>query len=298
MFKSVPRKAKKERREEIPPAVAEQRLKCSKYNYKYEVLPGTTSIVNNTTLYVKSDIAHPHQIKECFAAAIEQARKIYGRDFTSTIDVNLVKSRGTTYLGYAYVNLSNPSLYYLLIGMNPDGTSQSVDDTLTPSEKEHLLKFKSWADYMDEYEKITEGKIKPKISLPPFKYDEEQLKHKSSGEKEGMLVLERAHIVTGEDKKIDERKLFVTGVPAFDLNFLYTIFAPYAVTPYPMHLGVFYPKIEIKKDRQDAYYANVEYYHSYDAAFASLMLRKVSVKYKNEIITLKSSRAFKKNYMK
>lgn len=293
MFKSV---SSKKGRCEVPAAVSEQHSKCMKYNYKYESVE-KDKIANNTTFYVQSDVAHAHQIKACFEDGVRQAKSLYGESFSCTVDVNLVKSQGTTYMGYAFVNLSNPILYYLLLGLNGDGSPQTCEEKLTEEEKERLSKIKSWADYMDELDSITESKRTPLVTLPPFKYDEEQKKHKGGAEY-GNLILQRAFITPNKSEKIDEKKLFVTRVPAFDLNFLYTIFAPYAVSHYSGYPNKFYPIIEVKRDNKGEYYANIEYAHEYDAAFAFTMLFRTSVIYKGKSLELKVVRAFKKNFYK
>lgn len=133
-YKNNPRfnKHRKYEKTIIPKAVQEQSALCKRYKYVY-VRKANGNVYNNSTIYVDTQVAHKYQIEKLFNDALEKAKQmpeIFGKDFECDIMVNLVRNRGDEYLGYAFVDVTNPVFYYVILGLNPDGTERAlyVDD--------------------------------------------------------------------------------------------------------------------------------------------------------------------------
>lgn len=177
----------------INKAVLLQKQRVEKYNYQYRKEEINGNINNNTTLYLLTDTAHLHQIEEIFNKAIQKAKsmpEIFGEDFECDYKINLVKNKDNVYMGHAYIDLSNPKLYYALIGFNVDGTERVELEEIITDIKEVKLSInktesKSWADITEEEEKIENAiknlknakKLPPLLTLDPYLYDEDQRKH-------------------------------------------------------------------------------------------------------------------------
>jgi hypothetical protein len=327
----------------IPIAIQEQRRLRSKFYYSYrEVNNG--NVENNSTLYVNTGVAHPHQIEEIFLEVIEQARNmpdIFGKNFECDVQVNLVRKHTGQYMAYAFIDLSNPAIYYALIGCEIDGRERVEyipdpdwvppepsttpketksnswadldDDDWVPPEPSTTpkeTKSNSWADLDDDDWGIGEESFKPSApklrhELPPllklndFKYDEQQKIYLKTDEDYGNVGISPAFITPGVNDDHDDCKLYVSDVPANDHDFLYAIFARYARTSsYYEDEKFFYPKIQIRKNNREEdatkqkYYAIVQYAHSYDTAFALIMLQKIRAKYNGEDIFMRVRYAF------
>ncbi len=270
---------------EIPKAVVLQQKRCKKYRYSYKV---TTegNVTNNTTLYLYTELAHQSNVVSLFQKAIEQAKKmpeIFGERFECDVRVNLVKRHNGAYVGYAYVFVSSPALYYALLGMNVDGTervvyeevptpvglSTSADEALLKKlkleqEKEAMPQFgrqlqvsTNWSDYDDETDAVA-AVPKKKVQLPPiltlekYEYDEMQKEFAQKNGKPliGEVVVLPAFIEPGVGESENETILYVSDLPAQDYDLLYSMFAPYATyTSYSEgeNSKFFYPKINIRQ---------------------------------------------------
>lgn len=293
----------------IPKAVLEQRALCKKYRYIYRV-ERNGNVVNNTTLYVNTSVAHPHQVEELFIDAIERAKKmpeVFGPDFECDFRVNVVRRHTGQYLGYAFVDVSNPKFYYALIGCNTDGTErvEYVDDpnwvppkTVPRAPVDPNRKF-SWADECEDI--VSPPKIRrelpPLLVLKEYQYDDEQKSHLQTNETHGTLSVSPAFITPGVNEEYDDCSLYVSEVPAVDYDFLYKIFARYARSSYRESDNRYYPRITIRKCAKDrgsttGIYAIVKYVHHYDAAFARIMCQKIRARYNGKDIIMSVRYAF------
>lgn len=275
-------------------AAVQQKQLCAKHNYTYQVEDG--KVMNNSTIYAITSVAHMHQIEELLDDAIQQAKampEVFGEDFACDYKINLVRKHTGEYLGYAYIDLSNPKLYYALVGKNVDGSDrvEYIDDpnwvpqALVPSVGKPI----SWADETDDLErpKIRKG-LPPILCLKKYAFDEEQKRHLETQDTHGTITLLRCYITDEED--YDSTSLYVSDVPEEDYDFLYYIFARYART---RCYDKYYPQITIhtysKKHqtlKNSKYYAIVKYLHHYDAAFARLMCQKIRARYKDRDVEM------------
>lgn len=312
------RKSRK-KRSSLPVPVVEQRRLRSKFRYCYRDVHNG-NIENNTTLYVSTGVAHHHQVEAIFDNVIKKAKsmpEVFGEDFECDVQVNLVRKHSGQYMGYAFIDVSNPAVYYALIGCETDGRDRVEfvpDPTWTPpspSEIKPVATTLSWADMDDDdwfddsdFETPSAPRIRkelpPLLTLDEFDYDDQQQSYLKTKETKGNLSISPAFITPGVNDDYDDCKLFVTEVPSDDHDFLYAIFARYARNiSYREDDHYFYPKITIRKNSNgEKYYAIVQYAHSYDTAFALLMLQKVRAKYNGEDVFMRVRYAFDKNHQR
>jgi hypothetical protein len=97
------------------------------------------------------------------------------------IIVNLVTDKDGNSFRHAYVWVSDPEVYYIMTGHNPDGSERFViKDDETKNESEEInFDDMDWSDMMsEEIKKETKVKIKeelpPILSLPGYEYTPEQ----------------------------------------------------------------------------------------------------------------------------
>ncbi len=109
--------------------------------------------------------------------------------------VNLLVTKEGAYHGYGYIRISSSKIYWMLLGRNPDGSErfeEKLDPTwISPEPKPELsiseqIKLKNkanktWADVAEDEEKhihpIIRTPLDPIITIPGFKYDENQYSH-------------------------------------------------------------------------------------------------------------------------
>lgn len=308
----------------IPAAIQEQLQLRQKFHYGYRTIKNG-NVENNTTIYAKTGVAHPHQIKELFHDVIEHAKKmpeIFGLNFDCDVQVNLVQKFTGQYMGYTFVDLSNPKLYFALLGCNVDGSERAEyyddPDWVPPPEvpapvpvpKDRDVQ-KSWAEQVDsDSEENTPRKpsppkirreLKPLIKLKEYPYDEKQKLHLQTSETHGSITLSPAFITPGVKPEYDGCKLYVSEIPADDLDFLYTLFARYSRydTLTPANIArygneQYSPRITIHTSGDKKLFAIVQYHHPYDAAFALLMLQKIRASYCNLDVSIPVRYAFNK----
>jgi len=110
-------KTKKKQEVVFPSPIIKQRLLCKKHKYLYRVV-SNGNVENNSTLYIKTGVAHPHQIETLLQDVIKRAEEmpeVFGSNFECDVQVNLVRKHTGQYMAYAFVDVSNPKLYYALI---------------------------------------------------------------------------------------------------------------------------------------------------------------------------------------
>lgn len=306
---------KKQFAKSIPKAVLDQRNLCKKYQYTYRI-EKNGNIENNTTLYVNTLVAHPHQVDALFIEAIERAKKmpeVFGDDFECDFKVNVVRRHTGEYLGYAFVDVSNPKFYYALIGCNVDGSErvEYIEDpnwvppkTVPRAPSDDMIDFSKKFNWADESMDLQVSPPKIRRELPPllvlneYEYDDEQKDHLQTEETHGILSVSPAFITPGVKEEYDDRSLYVSEVPAVDYDFLYTIFTRYARSNYRESDNRYYPRITIRKcakgsdESKTGIFAIVEYAHHYDAAFARTMCQKIRARYNDKDIDMPVRHAF------
>ena len=172
----------------------------------------TKYLFDNHTLFIKCDCATKDQICSAFRDALTN----YQNDNNCSLDcrfrVNLVEDREGNSFGIAFVFVTNPAVYHMLLGKNPDG-SDRIEYTNDPSwvapadgELTNDFGWSSFSDPIytpgmdwgeisdleDEYERKLEeernrhvcpkipNQLKSLMSLPPFKLTLEQIEAKRS----------------------------------------------------------------------------------------------------------------------
>lgn len=146
----------------------------------------TGKYFDNNTLFVKSGVAHPEQLKDSLRKAIVEASRLLGRPLKVLFEVNLIVLRDGRKVGFGYIRVSNSEFFHLLAGRNADGTEriEYIDDPdwvePDPAGQDDLsLKpGQSWADFAEEEERYICPKIKrtlpPLLTLPGYSLDSKQ----------------------------------------------------------------------------------------------------------------------------
>lgn len=281
----------------VPPQVEKQRELCKKYKYVYKK-NNDGKITDNSTLYIHSGVAHQSNIQHVFDTILKKVKeeKLFGDDFECDFRINLIKNYDNEYLGYAFVWLSNPVLYYALLGCNVDGTERVEyiqDPDWKPDDK--IVEKKSWGDYDDDIPVHKKIELDSLIKLEDFKYelDEQQLEFMDDKtQKEGFLTATPGFILLNNNEELDATCLYVSNVPVQDSNLMYDIFSNYAKTPH-YNSKLYFPKINVHKTQQNNIYAIVKFASENDASFAMLMTRKIRILYNGEETIMATRFAYK-----
>ena len=291
--KDVKRPANKSQRS-VPKAVAEQLRLCTTSKYSYRVIKNSGNVENNSTLYITTGPAHPSQVNEIFDKAVQKAAlmpELFGENYKCSIILNFVHTRKGSYIGYAFVDISDPKLYYALIGCNVDGTErvEYIDDPhWVPPKRDESKSKLSWADDAPSPPQLRK-ELPALITLDKYEYDEHQKNHLQTAHTHGCVSISPAFVTPGINEDYDECSLFVSPVPD-DYEFLYATFSRYARTqPSDSH---FYPKIFIRQGKE--LHATIRYADQYDAKFALLMLRKIRAKYNDTELVMHVRNTFKR----
>jgi len=121
----------------------------------------------------------------CLSKAIKEAEKILGYKTNCKFRVNLIVDKEGKYFGFGYIRVSDPKIYWMVLGRNPDGTERIEEypdpDWKPPTNKPEKSENKSWFEMVEEeeaYIQPTIKKILPSlIPIPGYEYDEEQIEH-------------------------------------------------------------------------------------------------------------------------
>lgn len=263
-------------------------------------------IHDNHTLYVNSGVATKEQLTAAIYASLKTASRNLGRPITTAFKVNVVIVRDN-YVGYSYVRVQNKEVYNMLIGRNPDGTErvQWLDDpNWTSSTSEPVeSSTSSWADMMDEEDEAKPPQIRqllpPLMSLPPYRYDKEQLKHVTALLTEqqqklsvdeplkipsfGHFEVSRAYVTAVDEERFVPNVLCSRNIPMWitekDLK---EAFSPYASDITTKHqrkvngrfVSEAYPYVTINAGRVAFITFSAA---NHDAQFALLMTRKIEL---------------------
>lgn len=314
----------------IPDAVLVQRELRRKHKYVYRVA-NNGNIENNSTIYVVTTVAYPHQLEAQFEDALARAKnmpEIFGEDFECDFQVNVVRRYTGEYMGYAFVDVTNPKFYYALLGYNVNGSDRAeyVDDPnwtqpkiIPKAPRESLpdpvvkvssytfLMTQDWgAELSDEDRQLRPPKIRrelpPLITLGKYEYDDEQKLHLQTDVTHGTFSVSPAFISPGVKEDYDDCALYVSEVPAMDYDFLYALFARYARTTSSYEKDYdYFPRIEIRKctkegevkdDDKTGIFAIVKYAHPFDTAFSLCMIQKIRANYHGTDVSMPVRYAF------
>jgi hypothetical protein len=287
----------------IPAAVLAQRELRKKHKYCYRTV-NNGNVENNSTIYVVTSVAHPHQVESVFREAILLAKnmpEIFGQDFECDFQINVVRRYTGEYMGYAFVDVTNPKFYYAILGYNVDGSERAeyVDDPnwiqpktvpKVPTDRTGNIFEIRWDESSEEERPLRPPKIKrelpPLITLGEYEYDEQQKIHLQTEATHGTFSVSPAFISPGTGVDYDSCSLYVSEVPAEDPDFLYALFARYARTSSSVEDDThFFPRINIRKtdvkegDAKTGIFAIVEYAHPNDTSFCITMAQKIRANY-------------------
>lgn len=212
------------------------------------------SVYDSHTLYVRCDNATAAQVRKVFADALANYQRSIGKPVDCMYRVNFIVDREGRSCSTAYVFITNPEIYHMIIGKNPDGTDrvEYVDDPsweppaqgeetnssgwcFTEPKKEPIklpplgesLLGINWADLCDsddedDYAIVNTEPPKipcplpPLITLPPYVLTEEQIE-----EKRLKIIEENTGKKGFEPEKVTvapESHLYVARAAAFPLD--------------------------------------------------------------------------------
>lgn len=85
---------------------------------------GEKYLSDNHTLHLTCDGATSTQIYAAMSTAIKNYQATSGRSLDCRYRVNIIASKEGRNMGFAFVFVSNPEVYYMLLGQNPDGSDR------------------------------------------------------------------------------------------------------------------------------------------------------------------------------
>lgn len=168
-------------------------------------------VYDTHTLYIKCDCASVEQIRNAFHEALTTYQITNGVRLDCRYRVNLLTDREGNSFGTAFVFVTNPAVYHMLLGKNEDGSDriEYMDDpTWEPPAADELANNSgwssiaepvdysssmSWADICDEEEELDRQReeernrficpqiaieLEPLMILPPYKLTPEQIEIK------------------------------------------------------------------------------------------------------------------------
>lgn len=217
------------------------------------------------TLFINCDCATVEQIRECFKQALTEYHSSGEKPLNCRYRVNLLKDKEGRSFGIAFVFVTNPAVYYMLLGKNKDGSDRIkyIDDPSwkPPAEGEMTNESgwsitepvytpgMSWADLCEEEEEFERQQkenearyICPKIpiqeeplmKLPPYKLTSEQIQKKRENiilENEGKTDFNPDIVEVPELAYLGVDRAMVTPVdPKFMHNILKTQYVPNWIT--------------------------------------------------------------------
>lgn len=141
------------------------------------------SFTDHHTLLVKSGIGTNEQLEGVIRKSIKHFEEHFHRKFPCFLKTNLIMGRNGRFYGFGYLYVSNPEIYYLLLGLNPDGSEriEYINDPLWKSPEKDLDDAideivyigTSWADWADQEDEVRKKYECPQIKkiLPPLTID-------------------------------------------------------------------------------------------------------------------------------
>ena len=268
---------------------------------------------DNHTLYVTSGVAKEEQLYKVLKAGVKETEIKINKLNPNTklecdVKVNLIVNKNREYYGFGYVRVSNESVYWMLLGKNPDGTDRVVEypdpNWVAPTEKseQNNLSEMSWFEIAQEEDKriqpIIRENLGPLMVISGYKYDEMQYKHlqdmalldgkdPSKVPTTGYFEFARAYTRDVEDGKI-ANVLCARQVPDWIPTTAFkNIFKPYVSDPIKKVLldnkeHDNYPIVKLidNKNKNDDRTVFITFDPSTkDAMFCLLMTRKVRIKH-------------------
>jgi len=142
------------------------------------------------TLYVTTGVASKEQLAHSLLETKRLAEEILQQDIPCEFQINVIVGRNGQYYGVGYVRVSNPIMYWILVGRNPDG-SERVETIPDPDwdpgegegedDEESSDDFGEWAEVKEKEDHkvrpMITRELGPLVNVPGYRYDEDQLSH-------------------------------------------------------------------------------------------------------------------------
>lgn len=288
----------------------------------------TEQYYDTNTLYIDSGVATEPQVADSLVKAINDAEEILGKKLKELAisksknknrlknkkptefikqkcmyKINLLVNKEGAYHGYGYIRVSNPEIYWMLLGRNPDGTERIEEipdpDWVAPKspktksfeETLNATKSKSWADVAEDEERhirpMITKMLEPLITLPGFKYDPDQLEHLKELAKEnnedpelvpdmGYFEISRGYAKPPYPGRI-KHKIFARNVPNWiPLEAFKIIFSPYVTSKYSKKE---YPQVKFINSKNGRLVFIDFDSSTTDGMFALLMTKKCAIQH-------------------
>ena len=246
------------------------------------------------TLYIKSEATND-QVTEAIRKIITEVSKNLGRQILSEFKANIIIDSKGKHYGYGYLRVTNPELYHILCGNNPDGTER-IHYIDNPEYTPIAMEGASWADIVDDEESSkTEIRDPPLFESPVLKLSKKrQAEIKEVYVTEGITdtvpeittVAFDAAYVNALDDKYHPNVLFTTGVPSWvDEKMLSKIFKKYSTVTDK------YPIIKLRNERVEIVFSP----QTRDAQFCLLITKKLQVTSGNKSADLFLKHKYRKN---
>ncbi len=131
---------------------------------------------NNHLVYIKSGVATKEQVHCAIRTALIDAAAKLKCDFECKFRINVVGDRIGKKFGFTYVWFTDPKVYNMIIGLNPDGSERmEYEDDLdwTPSTQDQIRSLqqkckqtKNWADMIEYEEELDKIQTRPQVGVP------------------------------------------------------------------------------------------------------------------------------------
>jgi hypothetical protein len=144
---------------------------------------------NTNILYIESFVANEENITNSLHIAVQNIEKILNRTIHFSYKINIIRVRDKDKLtlksiGYGYIWISDPEIYWILAGHNPDG-SERFDEYPDPNwtsdkgSNEVGTDDEIWADIIENeialHAPILRVQKPPLVTFPGYKLTEEQM---------------------------------------------------------------------------------------------------------------------------
>lgn len=273
---------------------------------------------NTNTLHINTGVANEDNIITSLRLAINEIGFKLNRTFKCPFKVNIIRIRDKISgkqktVGYGYIWIGDPEIYWILAGHNPDGSErieEYPDPNWSPSNisaADPIIKDSDdnlWADMIEseiaQQVPMIRKKLPPLITLSGYKYTEEQLKELKERADEFLSEGENIENI-GDIGNFTITRAFVDPIPTGKIgHILYSRHVPHWI-PNEVFKSIFSryvsdpsTKIEISSNNDnqidtvplitrtgDTIYITYDP-QTRDASFARIMQRKTRIQHPNE----------------
>nr|QBK92195.1 MAG: hypothetical protein LCPAC304_05420 [Pithovirus LCPAC304] len=122
------------------------------------------------TLYVLSGAARNEDLKNVVLGAVQNLEKKTRTKYPCRAITNLIYDREGVPYGFGYLHVSNPEVYHMLLGKNPDGSKREkvIDTSMDDLDPCEPIEWFNWADSVEQHIHIVT--LPSMLPLPPLPY--------------------------------------------------------------------------------------------------------------------------------